>query len=78
MNNFVREQKREFKRQMMDKFEPIFEQDVTKMRSVPKQLCDFSIQNRFIDAKRNIINRRVQTMIECKTRSEWASRKRNL
>ena len=41
------------------------------MMGVPKQLCAPNIQQKFIDAKRNMISRRIQNMIEHRTMYEW-------
>ena len=41
------------------------------MMGVPKQLCSPNIQQKFIDAKRNMISRRIQNMIEHRTMYEW-------
>ena len=43
----------------MQKFEPIFENDVEKIRGCPTNLCKIDLQNKFIGAKRNIINRSI-------------------
>ena len=55
----------------MSRFEPIFDKDVSKMRGVPGELCNVKVQNKFIDAKRNMISRRIQAMIEHRTLYEW-------
>jgi len=60
----------------MEKFEPIFEQDVDKIMGVPRILCKVDIQNKFLGAKRNIINRHIQTMIEAKKLQEWTPKRR--
>ena len=69
---FVQKQQRsEYQREIMEKYEPIFDKDVRMMRDVPNELCSVNIQQKFIDAKRNMITRRIQNMIEHKTMIEW-------
>ena len=67
---------REYKREIMERFEPIFNQDVQMIRSVPRELCRVDVQNKFIGAKRNLINRRIQTMISAKLLSDWTPKRK--
>lgn len=60
-----------FQRQIMQQYEPIFEKDISSIMGVPKELCAPNIQQKFIDAKRNMISRRIQNMIEHRTMLEW-------
>lgn len=57
-------QMREFRGELMERFMPIYMEDKKKMFSVPKELCKTEIQNKFLSAKWNLINRRVQTMLQ--------------
>lgn len=63
--------KQDFHREIMEKYEIIFAKDVKQMTNVPSKLCAPKIQKKFIDAKRNMISRRIQCLIEQRTLNEW-------
>ena len=60
----------------MEKFEPIVDKDEMKMRNVPHELCRVDVQNKFIHAKRNVMHRHIQTMIEAKTLESFTPRRK--
>ena len=50
---------RAYRQKVMEQFEPIFEGDVEKIQGCPTKLCKPELKNRFIGAKKNIINRSI-------------------
>lgn len=52
-------QRANYQREIKEQFGSIYDKDVKSMRGVPNHLCSRHIQNKFLDAKRNMISRRI-------------------
>ena len=60
-----------YQQEIKARYEKLFAKDVRKIQGVPQKLCDLKLQNKFINYKKGMINRRIQNMVEMRTLHEW-------
>ena len=67
----LEDRKKEYHNVVRDRLDPLVERDHKLMGYVPKDLCGKKLQGKFLEMKRNQVERRIRNLIHEKTLHDW-------